>query len=160
LVLFCLDASRPLNPWEQRRLAEIAAGKPQSTNRGPQGPPHLLVLTKTDLPRAIELALPHLHVSSVTGEGLGDLRQRIQEIVAETFQETSVVTATAVRCRESLRLAADCLERARRAAALGLGHELVAAELRTALDELGKVSGKVYADDVLDRIFSRFCIGK
>ena len=41
-----------------------------------------------------------------------------------------------------------------------LSEELVAAELRTALDELGKVVGQIYTDDVLDRIFSRFCIGK
>ena len=40
------------------------------------------------------------------------------------------------------------------------GEELVAAEVRVALDELGKVAGDVYTDDVLDRIFSRFCIGK
>ncbi|HVC97288.1 MAG TPA: hypothetical protein VND64_26645 [Pirellulales bacterium] len=42
----------------------------------------------------------------------------------------------------------------------GQGEELVAAELRLALDELGQVVGAVYTDDVLDRIFSRFCIGK
>jgi tRNA modification GTPase len=41
-----------------------------------------------------------------------------------------------------------------------LGEELVAADVRNALDELGKVVGAVYTDDVLDRIFSRFCIGK
>ena len=40
------------------------------------------------------------------------------------------------------------------------GEELLAAEIRFALDELGKVSGAVTTDDVLDRIFSRFCIGK
>ena len=40
------------------------------------------------------------------------------------------------------------------------GDELIACEIRTALLELGKVAGAVYTDDVLDRIFSRFCIGK
>jgi len=40
------------------------------------------------------------------------------------------------------------------------GDELIAAEVRVALDELGKVVGAVYTDDVLDRIFSRFCLGK
>jgi tRNA modification GTPase len=40
------------------------------------------------------------------------------------------------------------------------GEELVALELRLALDELGKVSGAVVTDDILDRIFQRFCIGK
>ena len=40
------------------------------------------------------------------------------------------------------------------------GEELVAAEIRAALDELGRVVGSVYTEDLLDRIFSRFCIGK
>ena len=44
--------------------------------------------------------------------------------------------------------------------AAAAGEELVAAELRRALSELGKVVGAVYTDDILDRIFSRFCIGK
>jgi tRNA modification GTPase len=41
-----------------------------------------------------------------------------------------------------------------------LGEEFAASEVRSALDELGRVVGAVYTDDVLDRIFSRFCIGK
>ena len=71
-----------------------------------------------------------------------------------------MVVGTAVRCGESLRLAAASLDRAREAVAAGLGEELIAAEVRVALNELGKVAGAVYSDDVLDRIFSRFCIGK
>jgi tRNA modification GTPase len=59
-----------------------------------------------------------------------------------------------------LRQAAGSLQRARETAALQLGEELVAADVRDALDELGKVVGAVYTDDILDRIFSRFCIGK
>jgi tRNA modification GTPase len=52
------------------------------------------------------------------------------------------------------------ITRAEEAVAAKAGEELVAAELRLALDELGRVVGAVYTDDVLDRIFSRFCIGK
>jgi tRNA modification GTPase len=43
---------------------------------------------------------------------------------------------------------------------LGSGDELIAVEVRTALEELGRVVGAVYTDDILDRIFSTFCIGK
>ncbi len=71
-----------------------------------------------------------------------------------------MVPGTAVRCRQSLILAAECLARARKLAGQGGGEELVAAEVRAALEELGKVAGAVYTEDVLDRIFSRFCIGK
>ena len=71
-----------------------------------------------------------------------------------------MVVGTAVRCGESLRLAAASLERAREAVAAGFGEELIATEVRVALSELGKVAGAVYSEDLLDRIFSRFCIGK
>jgi tRNA modification GTPase len=57
-------------------------------------------------------------------------------------------------------LSAAALARARNLAAAGAGEELVAAELRAALDGLGQVAGAVYTDDVLDRVFNRFCIGK
>ena len=70
------------------------------------------------------------------------------------------VAEFAARCRESLRLAGESLERAERLVQGNLGEELIAAEVRVALSELGKVVGAVYTDDVLDRIFSRFCIGK
>ena len=66
-----------------------------------------------------------------------------------------------MRCSESLRLAAASLALVgREAVQAGLGEELIASEVRVALTELGKVAGAVYTEDVLDRIFSRFCIGK
>jgi len=65
-----------------------------------------------------------------------------------------------VRCRQSLHLAMDSLARARDIVRSNVGEELVAAEVRVALDALGKVVGAVYTEDLLDRIFSRFCIGK
>ncbi|MBW3595705.1 MAG: tRNA modification GTPase [Planctomycetes bacterium] len=149
LVLFCLDGARPLNRWEVESLAR------------PQGAaPRIVVATKADLPSMLVLNLPHIPVSSVTGAGLENLRSRIAETIAASHEETAVVAGTAIRCREGLRLAADSLHRARDAAAHGLGEELIAAEVRIALDELGKVVGRIYTDDVLDRIFSRFCIGK
>ena len=97
--------------------------------------------------------------SSHTGRGLNQLRTAIHE-AAVSCEPGHVVTGTAVRCRDSLRLAAASLERARQIVAQGGGEELVSAEVRTALAELGKVVGAVYTDDLLDRIFSRFCIGK
>ena len=74
--------------------------------------------------------------------------------------ESSVVATTAARCYESLRCALDDVYRARNLAKDRAGDELVAAEIRNALNELGKVVGAVYTEEVLDRIFSRFCIGK
>ncbi|MGQ9574063.1 MAG: tRNA modification GTPase [Thermoguttaceae bacterium] len=144
--LLCLECTRPLNAWEVAELAREA-------------PERIVVLTKIDLPRRIELACPAVATSSLTGEGIGALRQRIAAaVLAAQGSEGDMVAGTAARCRESLRLAAECLQRAREV--LPAGQELVAAELRVALEELGKVVGAVCAEDILDRIFSRFCVGK
>ena len=74
--------------------------------------------------------------------------------------EAVAATSTAARAAHSVQSAAEALERALRLCDEQAGEELLAAEIRFALDELGKVSGAVTTDDVLDRIFSRFCIGK
>ena len=147
--LFCIDATRRINAWEREELeTQLPAGR-------------ILVLTKIDGVLSTDLHFPAIETSSKTGHGLAKLRQAIgQQIVDGLSEETSVVAGTAIRCRESLRLASTALARARQATSGGIGEEIVAAELRGALDELGKVVGAVYTDDILDRIFSRFCIGK
>jgi tRNA modification GTPase len=99
--------------------------------------------------------------SAVTGEGIRELKSAIRSAVLRaSMPQSEVVAGTAVRCSESLRLAAASLDRALAAVSDGLGEELIATEVRVALHELGKVAGAVYTEDVLDRIFSRFCIGK
>ena len=67
---------------------------------------------------------------------------------------------TAARCRGTLELAAEAIESAIALTVNEEGHEFVAAELRTAVQCLGEVTGAVYTDDILDRVFGRFCIGK
>ena len=75
-------------------------------------------------------------------------------------ESSAVVDVTAARCHDSLAAAIDALRRAHTLAAGDGQQELVAVELRVALDEIAKMAGAVYTDDILDRIFSRFCIGK
>lgn len=146
IVLFCLDATRPLNDWEASQL------------RGHPGVPRLTVLTKTDIGDDSDLGGDLICTSSVTGFGLPQLREAIYARIAD--DTCRAVTSTALRCHESLRLASASLDQARMAASDSLGEELVAAELRVVLEALGQVVGAVYTDDILDRIFSRFCIGK
>ena len=74
--------------------------------------------------------------------------------------DSRAVAATAARAASSLRAAEAALDRGMILNHQLAGDELVAAEVRAALDELGTVSGAVATDDLLDRIFSRFCIGK
>lgn len=147
IEILCLDTTRPLNAWERKQLAEPCTRR------------RVVVLTKTDAPRRTDYAGEAVATSSHRGAGLSELAARLRDLAIASQQNGDVLPATAQRCRESLRLAGECLERARSLAAGG-NEELVAAELRVALYEIGKVVGAVYTDDVLDRVFSRFCIGK
>lgn len=149
LLLFCIDCTRRLNEWEKTQLE---AGSPQD---------QLLVLTKTDKPRSTDLNLSAVETSSKNGEGIELLREKIRAALIQCGTlECPVVAGTATRCYESLRMADECLTRASDLANQPGHEELIAAEVRTALGELGKVVGTVYTEDVLERIFSRFCIGK
>jgi len=143
LTLLCLDAAQRPSTWEQQQLAAA-----NSTT--------LVVWTKCDLvddpPQLGALT------SSLTGQGLTDLKQAVARRLEEVAGEG--VAATATRCRDSLQAAAQSLETALQTTTHNMGDELVAAELRVCLEHLGRVVGAVYTDDVLDRIFSRFCIGK
>jgi len=148
LSILCLDASQLLNDWEQ---ANIDARDEHC----------LVAVTKWDLARDRTIPSDAVLTSSKTGLGLPELRRRISNAIEALGPAWSgAVPNTAVRCHSSLRLAADCLQRAVQLVERQGGEELVAMEVRAALDELGQVVGAVYTDDLLDRIFSRFCIGK
>lgn len=150
LELFCLDATRPLNAWERAALEEHIAH------------PRLIVWTKIDAGRTHEqLPLEQLGTSSVTGAGIDQLRMRICHCLGTTgAPATTVVASTAQRCRSNLETAVRHLEAARQLLVQAHGDELVAFEMREALEHVGQVVGAVYTDDILDRIFHRFCIGK
>ena len=122
----------------------------------------IVALTKCDLlPIWPTCSTSQVACSSVDGSGLERLAQQIYEKLTETSLEAShSVRLTATRCAESLRLAEISLTQALQIVELGGGEELVAAELRGALHSLGQVVGTVYTDDILDRIFGQFCIGK
>jgi tRNA modification GTPase len=146
--VLCLDCTRPLDDWERNEL------------RSDNGKNRLVVLTKCDAPRRTDCTTAAVETSALSRQGIETLRRELRErAIAAAGGRGEAVAGTAARCRESLRLAGESLAQARRVASGGQD-ELVAAELHIALAELGKVVGAVYTDDVLDRIFSRFCVGK
>jgi tRNA modification GTPase len=145
--ILCLDATQPLTVQEAESLCGCSSAK------------RIVVFTKCDLPRRAPPVADAVETSSHTGAGLNTLRDRLHDAATSSDLPTGVVSATAARCGDSLRQAAAALTEARKLAQAS-GEELVAAELRGALEHLGEVAGEVYTDDILDRIFSRFCIGK
>jgi tRNA modification GTPase len=121
----------------------------------------VLAITKCDLV-GHPLPVDAIATSSVTGEGLAELCEAVATRLAAIAISTlgHCVASTSDRCRDSVRLTVAAITRAHGLATANAGDELVAAEIRVALTELGKVVGVVYTDDLLDRIFSTFCIGK
>ena len=170
--VLCIDSAREPNGWEKMQIEAYAAAKDAEDRRRRD----IVVYTKCDAARerttGDTLPLDAILTSSITDAGIAELRRRIRAAVSDAEESASAVVApTAVRCRQSVRMASESLARACKIAEDQIAHdevpgtvmpgeELIAAELRVALDELGKVVGTVYTDDVLDRIFSRFCIGK
>ncbi len=127
----------------------------------------LCVVNKCDLPQTLDeaplgdLAAEVIHASALTGEGLEELREALGRAVFEGRLDASAADCLFnARQRGAVRRCLDHLEDGVRAVRGGLGYEFVALDLREATDALGDVTGRVTGQDVLDRIFSRFCIGK
>ncbi len=156
-ILHVLDASEPLTSADENYLTEFADKK------------RILVRNKTDLPVKLELPAAfnlqpstfNLDVSCVSGQGIEALKDAIKnliwagEIKAEMLQVAinSRHQDALNRARASARLATDAL---RADATL----ELVAMDLRIAANAVGEIVGKTTTEDLLDSIFSAFCIGK
>jgi tRNA modification GTPase len=122
-----------------------------------------LVHNKADLPCAggkqSETVEPEFKISALTGLGIDRLVSALAQHAANVFSGGEPAMVTRQRHRDTLREAADALGRA---LALGAGasEELIAEELRLAARALGRLTGRVDVEDILDVIFRDFCIGK
>ena len=154
-VLHVFDRSEPLTQSDQSYLAEFADKK------------CVVVLNKIDLPARLDPSFlaprrsPVVEVSCLTGQGIEALKDAIKEL-AWSGQIKAEMLEVMINSRHQ-----DALNRARAAAlrtveALRSGQtlELVALDLRIAVNAVGEIVGKTTTEDLLDMIFSQFCIGK
>jgi tRNA modification GTPase len=149
LTLVVVDLSQPLDD-EDRDL--IARAKSQGR--------HLLVGNKTDLGHG-PVPDSAIAVSAVTGEGIPRLRELILEAIAPKGvfeQETGFITS--LRHENLLRESVTYLEKAAAAVESAIPHEMLLLDLYAALRPIDAITGATSADDILNRIFSTFCIGK
>ncbi len=149
LTLVVIDASQPLTADDEALLQHARE----------QGK-HLVAANKSDLPAqaTVEGALP---VSALTGEGVEALRQAVVDAIAprgRLEQEGGFITS--LRQEQLLRESRDALAHARTAVELGIPHEMLLLDLYAALGPIDAITGATTADDILNRIFSTFCIGK
>ncbi len=165
VALWCIDLHQPPEvAWltaEQLRLQALV-------------PSVLRIGTKADLLQAASLPpddspdgtrlVKNCHAVVTIGNpsSVQALRKLVADrlIAARGQRHSDAMHATATRCRNSIELALSALQRALDLVASGEGEELVATELRIAIDDLSSVIGEVHNEDILGEIFSRFCIGK
>ena len=150
LVLYCLSVEDSESPeWQVDR----------------SNAPTWLIRTKCDLDSVgRELTCKYdreFSVSTKHDASINRVVDGLRSWAATEFENANqVVPLTAARCHASLKNAIEALGHAKDAAEFQLGDEVIASEIRMSLEEIGLVAGTVYTDDILDALFSRFCIGK
>ena len=144
LTLAVIDASQGVETADRQLLARAAK--------------HLLVANKCDLPHE---PTEGIEVSAKTGDGVPALRDAILDAIAPPGayeQEAGFITS--IRHERLLRESAEYLDKAQRAVEASIPHEMLLLDLYSALRPIDAITGATTADDILNRIFSTFCIGK
>ena len=154
LILVVLDQSRPATEEDKelvRQAVDLA--------------PTILVLNKADLPQGLDFTedlhlAPAIPVSAKAGAGLEDLG----ELVAGMFPQPAAGEAGAVltnaRQAEAARRALESVRAASEGLALGITPDAVLTDVEGAMTALGELTGRSVREDVVERIFARFCVGK
>ncbi len=151
LILVVLDASQPLGEEDKQLLAGCVEKK------------RIIVRNKVDLPpRLTDLKTDDVvDVCCLSGEGIETLKDAIKaKVWAGNVEGEMWQVMINARHQDALQRARAGLEHAATALRGGLGLELVALDLRIAVDAVGEIVGKTTTEDLLDSIFSQFCIGK
>jgi tRNA modification GTPase len=154
LCLVVLDGSAALDPDDSSVLRAVGERE------------LILLRNKCDLPVVwgeSQLPQPQLElmtVSCLSGKGVRELKNRATEVLRDVMGNGDCPLVVSARHRRALEEASECLSRARRQASRGCWLEEVAEELREARSALRRITGDDAGEELLDRIFSRFCVGK
>ena len=157
LVLFVVDGSQEWNGEDEALLKELGDRR------------KILVVNKSDLPQKFTLeilktrvdGMSAIRTSCVQEKGTDLLEKEIFCLITHgQIQASDESVVSSVRQKSLLEKTLQCIQDAKLACISGLSPELVAADVRQALDHLGTLVGEVVTDDILDQLFNQFCIGK
>lgn len=155
IILVVVDQSRPLQE-EDRQILETARGRQA-----------LIVLNKKDLQPAFETeelqsyGLPLLSISASTGAGMGELKDAMLSLALQqglTAAQSALLANT--RHIELVRQSREALQRALDTIEAGMPVDCAIVDIREAWELLGSITGDTVHDDIIEEIFSRFCLGK
>ncbi|HVN85354.1 MAG TPA: tRNA uridine-5-carboxymethylaminomethyl(34) synthesis GTPase MnmE [Candidatus Binatia bacterium] len=155
VVVAVFDGSRALDEQDTDVLALVADQR------------SVVAVNKADLPPVYDestLAVadtPVVRISALTGVGLDELRKAVVRRVGEHGESRSEApTISVARHRDALLKTGDSLRLALDGLRRGMPPDLIAVDIQNAADHLAEITGVITSEDVLDRIFSEFCIGK
>lgn len=155
LILFVVDGSRPLDEEDMKIHEAIKAEKV------------IGILNKIDIKEDIDL-LPltkiskWLEISAIKNQGIDEMEEEIyRHIIDENIEDSSQkITITNVRHKSALEKTKQSIENIFETIESGLPMDLMAVDIKGALDSLSEVTGEISSEDLLDHIFSNFCVGK
>ncbi len=158
MVILVIDGSRSLDKYDWEIIDEV-----KEKNK-------VVAVNKTDLPiktsvEQVQALLPNtraVEISALRNWGIDALKESIYCTVTGdgVGREAGEVVVANARHKRALEESLESLRRAKEGIEGGVPIELVALELRSCLDHLGEIRGETTAEEVLERIFSQFCIGK
>ncbi|MDI6744551.1 MAG: tRNA uridine-5-carboxymethylaminomethyl(34) synthesis GTPase MnmE [Thermodesulfovibrionales bacterium] len=157
LIIAVIDGSVPLKDEDIEVLERV---KEKNT---------IIAVNKSDIPfgentlasRLTPYASHIIRISATRGDGLDELKNAIFNSCLKNWKEQKEgVIITNLRHKIAIQAAYDSLKDGLKAIKTGKPLEIIAIEFRNALDRLGEIVGAVTTDDILNRIFSNFCIGK
>jgi tRNA modification GTPase len=155
LAILVLDGSEPLKDEDFVALESI-----------PPNIPKIAVVNKSDLPGVMEISLfpgpelEHIHISALTGAGLDCLDAEIRKMFPESESRPSGEIITNLRQSEAISRAMNSIGFAIAAIDACVTPDAVLTDIEAALIAIGEITGKVMREDVISRIFERFCVGK
>lgn len=156
LVIFIIDNSRPIEE-EDEEIIKIVKGKKV-----------IIVVNKMDLPRAADIeyleskinGVPFIFTSISSERGIEDIKAKIAELVFEGNIKPKDISVTNVRHRDALIKAMEDIKKGIDTISSGLPLDFAGIEFKDAYLKLGEITGDTVEEDIIDRIFADFCIGK
>lgn len=155
LILFVVDGSRPLDEEDIKIHEAIKAEKV------------IGILNKIDIKEDIDLSpltkiSKWLEISAIKNQGIDEMEEEIyRHIIDENIEDSSQkITITNVRHKSALEKTKQSIENIFETIESGLPMDLMAVDIKGALDSLSEVTGEISSEDLLDHIFSNFCVGK
>jgi tRNA modification GTPase len=157
LSIWVVDGSEPLTPEDVEILMQVRNKKT------------VIAINKNDLPQLLspedlqgkipEAAL--ISISALYGSGIDSLKKAIHTVVLNgRLESSSELILSNLRHKRAIEAAQEALSQALASLKINLSWEFITLDLRRALEALGEIVGETTSEEILDRIFSQFCIGK